>query len=257
MSSVIGFIGTGNIASALVEGFCAGPQPSPIILSPRNRERSAALAARFDSVRVAADNQAVVDAAQTVFLSVRPQIAEAVLAPLRFRSEQRIVSLIATWSLADLLPLLAPAREVARAVPLPPAARRLGAVPYCPPRPFAAALLEPLGRPLPLETEAQLDVLWAATGLIAPFYAWLETVASWAADRGVPRQTAADYTAAMFHALATLALEGPPERFAALAHEAATPGGLNEQAVALLSQSGVYATVRIGLDAVLKRFDRG
>jgi pyrroline-5-carboxylate reductase len=254
VNPTIGFIGIGRIASALVEGFCAVSDPPAIILSPRNRIQSAGLSARFPSVTVAAGNQAVVDAADTVFISVRPQIVAQVLASLHFRTDQRIVSLVATRSLAALSPMLAPAVEIVRAVPLPPAARRLGAIPYWPAHPFAEPLLARLGKPLPLETEAQLDVLWAVTGLIAPFYALMGTVTDWAADKGVTRAAAADYSAAMFHALASLALDGGPDRFARLATEAATPGGLNEQAVALLCKAGVHAEVRSVLDVVLKRF---
>lgn len=254
MPPVIGFIGTGNIASALVEGFATHQSTPDILVSPRNREKSAALAARFDRVTVAADNQAVVDGAGTIFLSVRPQAAEAVLAALRFRPGQRIVSLVATVSLADLAPLVAPAAEIVRAVPLPPAARHLGAIPYCPQRPFAEPLLARLGKPLPVETERQLDALWTVTALIAPFYALMETVGDWATNEGVRPTTAADYTAAMFHALSVLALDGGADRFARLAVEAATPGGLNEQAVGMLRQAGAYDGFRSALDTVLKRF---
>ena len=255
MNDRIGFIGTGNIASALVEGFCSAPDAQAIVLSPRNRAKSAALAARFRSVTVAADNQAVVDAADTVFISVRPPVVEAVLSPLRFRAEQQIVSLAATCSLAALEPLLAPANKIVRAVPLPPAARCLGAIPYWPAQPFAGPLLARLGKPLAVETEPQLHVLWAVTGLIAPFYALFESVAGWAAEKGVAPATAADYSGAMFHALTALCLEGDPDRFARLAEEAATPGGLNEQAVGLLRRGGAYDGFRNALDAVLKRFE--
>jgi pyrroline-5-carboxylate reductase len=252
--SVIGFIGTGNIASALVAGFASNERPPAVLVSPRSYEKSAALAARFDNVSVAPDNQAVVDGADTIFLCVRPPAAKDVLSALRFRTDQRVVSLVATWSLADLRPLLNPVQKVVRAVPLPPAARCLGAVPYCPDHSFARPLLAEIGKPLPLETERQLDVICTVTALIAPFYALMASVGGWAAENGVEPATAAEYTAAMFHALAALALEGAPDRFARLAEEAATPGGLNEQAVARLRQAGFYAEVRDALDAILKRF---
>lgn len=92
----IGFIGTGNIASALVRGLCASARPpSRILVSPRNTEKAARLAAEFAQVRVAATNQAVVDESDTVILSVLPQAAEKILGALAFRTGQRIVSLIA------------------------------------------------------------------------------------------------------------------------------------------------------------------
>ena len=58
----IGFIGTGHITKAVVEGLCGdGDPPAPILLSPRNRTVAADLAGRFESVSVATDNQAVLD----------------------------------------------------------------------------------------------------------------------------------------------------------------------------------------------------
>jgi len=65
-------------------------------LSPRNEEIAAELAARYPDVRIASDNQAVLDECDTVMLAVRPQIAHEVLPQLRFRREHHLISLIAT-----------------------------------------------------------------------------------------------------------------------------------------------------------------
>ena len=81
-----GVLGVGEIAGAMVTGLCEGVDDAPtVLLSPRNAERSAALAARYPSVAVAADNQAVVDGCATLVLSLRPQDARAILGELRFR----------------------------------------------------------------------------------------------------------------------------------------------------------------------------
>jgi len=49
VGETIGFLGTGRIASAVVEGLmrAAGPAAVPVVVSPRNAERAAALADRF------------------------------------------------------------------------------------------------------------------------------------------------------------------------------------------------------------------
>jgi pyrroline-5-carboxylate reductase len=255
VGETIEFLGTGRIASAVVEGLmrAAGPAASPVAVSPRNAERAAALAARFPGVSVAADNQAVIDRSRVVFLCVRPQAAVDVLAPLAFRPDQTVVSLI-PMPAAVIRPAVAPARRFVRVLPLPTCALGLGAVPYWP----AAEddVREPLtrlGRPLPLASEHEFSVLWAATALIAPFYALLETAGGWAVGNGAEPATAGDYVAGMFHALAAAALAGPPDRFAHLAAEGATPGGLNEQALAMLTAGGAYDRVREALDAILKR----
>ena len=98
-----------------------------------------------------------------------------------------------------------------------------------------------------------MSVLWATTAIIASYYALLETVSEWAAGCGVAPATATDYTASMAHGLAGVALAGGTDRFARLAAEAATAGGLNEQVVGVLRKGGTYGHVREALDAVLAR----
>ena len=256
MNDNLGFIGIGRIAAAVVEGvaFSSGPTPR-MWVSPRNTATSADLARRFATVTVAADNQAVVDSSGIVLLCVRPQAAAEVLKALKFDPALTIISLIPIPLEATVL-LVAPATRIFRVLPLPPCARRLGAVPYWPRDEGIHQLLSRLGRPMPLASEQQLSVLWAATAMIAPFYSLLETVSQWSAEKGVGSTTAADYTAAMFQAVASVAQEGKPDRFAHLAAEAATPGGLNEQALGFLRDGAVFQQVREALDAILTRISR-
>lgn len=253
MPDAIGFIGVGNIASAVVEGLVTAPGPVPhVLLSPRNAARSAALAERFAMVAVAESNQAVLDGSRTVFLTVRPQAVAEVLRPLRFGPRHTIVSLI-PLPLSALASLVSPAPRALRALLLPTCTRRDQAVPHWPETPEVQTLLARLGAPLPLRDERELDVLWASTAIISAFYALLETVGEWSAGHGVLPATAVDYTASMAHALARVALSGGADRFARLAAEAATPGGLNEQVAGMLRAGGAYARVREALDAVLAR----
>ena len=58
----LGFIGTGTIAAAIVDGMRAAKDDRPVILSPRNPDVAAALAPRHANVSNAATNQAVLDA---------------------------------------------------------------------------------------------------------------------------------------------------------------------------------------------------
>ena len=99
----LGFIGTGALTAAIVSGLksVAGNSVS-VLLSPRNEEIAAQLAARYPDVRIASDNQAVLDACDTVMLAVRPQIAHDVLPRLRFRPEHHLISLIATLSREEI-----------------------------------------------------------------------------------------------------------------------------------------------------------
>jgi pyrroline-5-carboxylate reductase len=253
---MIGFIGTGNIASALVRGLCTSARPpSRILVSPRNAGKAASLAAEFDQVRVAVDNQAVIDACDTVILSVLPQAAEEILTALNFGAGQRIISLIAVTPLDLTRRLVSPAEHVVRAVPLPSAARGLGPIALYPDDADAVELLGWFGTPVPAESERDFEVLWATTALIAPYFALLAEVCGWAEGGGVEAATARAYVAAMFHAISVLAVEERHVALGELRAEAATPGGLNEQALAEVRERGGYRAFASALDSILRRLE--
>jgi pyrroline-5-carboxylate reductase len=252
--SPLGFIGTGNIASAVVEGLCTSAQPPDIVVSPRNEAKSRALEARFARVRRAGSNQEVLDACATVVLAVRPGVAPEILGALRFRPEHTVLSLIPTLHREPLTQLVNPALRVFKVLPLPYVARHLGLVPFFPPDARVAEALRPLGEPMPLHSERELHLLWAVTGLISPFYALLETIQEWGVGEGADPATTKRYTASMFACLAALAEGRRDAGFQELAGEAATPGGLNEMALHMVREGTAYPDFTRALEAILARF---
>jgi len=235
----LGFIGVGAIAEALITGMCAGgEQRGNFLLSPRNASLSKGLAERFAFVKVAGDNQAVVDGSDIVFLAVTPQIAAQVLGALRFRPDQRVVSLIATYDTARLRPLVAPATAITRLAPVPSVARRLGPLILCPPSREMGALLEGLGQLIQLESEAELDALWTVTGLMAPYFGLLNEISLWLIGQGVPQSQAQSFVGALFEALSVTAADRAGEGFEKLRAAHTTPGGLNEQSFRELKAAG-------------------
>ena len=84
MREPLGIVGVGHLAGYLVDGLAAAQPQLEIVLSPRNVERSARLAARFGA-QVAADNQAVCAAADVVLVTTRPGDVEEVCRSLSFR----------------------------------------------------------------------------------------------------------------------------------------------------------------------------
>lgn len=245
-----GVLGVGSIAEAVVTGLCLDDAPE-ILLSPRSVATSAALAERHPTVSVAPDNQAVVDAADLVLVCVLPAQATDVLAPLTFRADQVVVSVIAGVGPAEVGRLVAPASRVACAIPLPSVAVRRGAVPVHPALPEAVALFERLGTVVATDDEAAFDALVVPSATIAAHLDHLATLADWVAERGVPEAEARSYVAALYAGVADRLADDPD--FGALAAEAATPGGLNELFAGRLRDAGVPGTLRSGLDAVATR----
>ncbi|MFB2608410.1 NAD(P)-binding domain-containing protein, partial [Rhizobium phaseoli] len=91
MINSIGFVGTGAITEAMVRGLLAAPAyASEVHVSPRSAHIAATLAEEFAAVRIAGDNQIVVDRSDMVFLAIRPQLAEEVVRALSFRKGQMV-----------------------------------------------------------------------------------------------------------------------------------------------------------------------
>lgn len=243
----------GAIATAIVTGLCEGvAEPPSVVLSPRNAERAANLAATLPSVRVATGNQAVVDSSEVVIVCLRPVDAAEVLAGLDFRADQAVVSAVAGLTVARLAELVAPVRDVARSIPLSAVATRAGLTPVHPGTPAAVGLFGRLGNTLVVDDETAYESLSAASATVAAYYRYLDTIAEWLAGRGIPRTEARRYVADTFAALSD-ELGAAETDFAALAQAHTTPGGLNEQFARCLGEGGVYDDVRTGLDAVLAR----
>ena len=251
-----GVLGVGSIATAIVTGLCDGVAgPPEVVLSPRNAGRAAGLAARLPSVRVARDNQQVVDDSDVVVVCVLPAHAAEVLAGLEFRTGHAVVSAIAGLPVAELAALVAPATDIARSIPLPAVATRGSGTPVYPATPAATELFDRLGGSLEIADEPALEAVSAASATVAAYFRQLGTIADWLSGRGIPAAAARRYVADTFAALSG-ELDAPDVDFAALARAHTTPGGLNEQFAQALDAAGTSDAARAGLDAVLARITR-
>ncbi|MEU8634517.1 NAD(P)-binding domain-containing protein [Amycolatopsis sp. NPDC048633] len=244
-----GFVGTGEITAAIVEGLSADvPAPPAVFLSPRNHDIAHELAARFPNVRVCAGNQEVLDRAVTVVIAVRPQVVAEVLAELTFRPEHVVVSAVAAVPLDRLADWVAPATRIVRSIPLPTTSRRAGRTAMYPDDADARALFESVGDVVVPADETTLATFSAATATFAAHLGQLAAIAGWMAEHGVAPEDADAYIAHVYGELGrTLARhDGTLEELAA---KHMTPGGINEQFRATMRD----IPTRRGLDEVLAR----
>lgn len=253
MPERIGFIGTGTITEAIIDGLAAAAtRPAQIYVSPRNADIAARLARKHAFVRVARDNQHVLDECDVVCLAVRPQIAESVLAELKFSPRHHVLSFIAAHRLAKLKTLLPNVAQLTRLAPLPMVARKLGTTIIHPKDPLAAALFNSIGVALETDDEADFDVLCAATALMGSFFTMLDAQAGWLQGKGIDEGVARNYLAALYFGLGSVA-KGTDTSFAELAREFSTLGGLNEQVINDLTGDGVFKSHAHALDRILER----
>ncbi|MYW89854.1 NAD(P)-binding domain-containing protein [Amycolatopsis rubida] len=245
---MLGFVGAGELTAAIVTGLDGS---LPVVLSPRSREISAGLAARYPDVRVCSSNQEVLDQAGTVVLAVRPPVLREVVDELTFRPEHVVLSAVAGVRVDQLREWVAPASRVVRSIPLPQAARRQSLTAMYPEDAVARELFERVGRVVVPRDEPSLEAFSAATSTFAAHLDYLATIVGWMVAQGVEAEVASAYVTHVFAQVGKSLAEGGP--LAELTSRHLTPGGINEQLLTHLRAEGMPETVRQGLDAVLAR----
>ncbi|MBP2239188.1 pyrroline-5-carboxylate reductase [Sinorhizobium kostiense] len=250
----IGFVGTGAITEAMVTGIVgSGLEVAEIVISPRNAEIAARLASWFPAVRIAADNQEVLDAADVLLLAVRPQVAEEVITALSFREGQTIVSVIAATDRSKLLTWIGEDVQLTQAIPLPFVADRQGVTAIFPPNAEIAAIFDALGSAVECETKDEYDLLAVASALMGTYFGILDRAAGWLAEKGMAKAKARAYLAPLFASLAQRAAKADQTALDALRREFSTPGGLNEQVFEDFDRGGGSRALTDALERVLAR----
>jgi len=253
----LGFIGTGKIASSVITGICNSKISfKKILVSPRNRNVAQRLKRKFRKVSIAKNNQEIVNACNWIFLAVTPKVGKKIIPNLKFRSNQKVISFIATINLAQLKKAIGKKVKIVRAIPLPPISIRKGPVPICPPDKQVKSFFNKLGTTVEIKNEKSSKNFWATSGMMAPFYELLKVLSDWLVKRGIKRNEAQKYVTSLFVALSEDSVMNSKKDLKYLVKDSQTPKGLNEQAVKQLRKSGFYRSLEKSLNSILKRLNK-
>ena len=249
----LGFIGTGNITVAVVNGIC-GSKISfrKILVSPRNKGKALKLSKKFKKVSIAKTNQEVIDKSNWVFLAITPKVGERIIPKLKFRSNQKIISFISTIKLAQLKKFIKKKTKIVRAIPLPPISIGKGPVPIFPLDKQAKSFFDKIGTTIEIKNEKLSKNFWAISGTMASFYELLNVLSNWLTRKKTNKIDSQKYVTLLYSALAELALINSSKPLKNLVNEQ-TPGGLNWQGVNELRKSGYYRLLEKSLKKIYKR----
>jgi pyrroline-5-carboxylate reductase len=253
----LGFIGTGKIAFSVITGICTSKISfQKIFVSPRNRNIAQKLKKKFRKVNIAKTNQEIVDKCNWIFLAVTPKIGKKILPKLKFRSNQKVISFIATINLTQLKKTLGKKIKIVRAIPLPPISLKKGPVPICPPDKQVKSFFDKIGTTVEVKNEKLSKNFWATSAMMAPFYEILKVLSDWLVKRGIKRNEAQKYITSLFVALSVDSVNNSVKHLKHLVKDSQTPGGLNEQAVKQLRKAGFYRSLEKSLNSILKRLNK-
>ena len=253
----IGFIGTGKIASSVIQGiFKSKISISKIYISKRNEKNSQKLKKKYKKIVIAKNNQEIVDKCDWIFLSITPTVGSKIIKELKFKSSQIVISFISTITLSQLKKAIKVKAKVVRAIPLPPISLKKGPIPICPPNKKVKAFFDKLGTTVEIKNEKLSINFWSTSGMMAPFYQFLSSMINWLVKKGVKRDSAQKYITSLFLALSEDAVVNSKVNLKNLVKESQTPKGLNEQGVRELTRASFYKSLEKTLNSIHKRLNK-
>ena len=248
----LGFIGTGNMAGAIMGGVIKSGlfKPEEIIgadLLEAGREKVKTLY----GIHVTADNKEVVEKAETIILSVKPQFYESVIAEIKdvIKPEQIVITIAPGKTLEWLAKQFGKDVKLVRTMPNTPALVGEGMTAACPNEymtkeeiAYVLTLLESFGR-VEIIPERLMDTVVSVSGSSPAYvFMFIEAMADAAVSGGMPRAQAYQFAAQAVLGSAKMVLETgkhPGE----LKDMVCSPAGTTIEAVRVLEEKGFRSSV--------------
>lgn len=251
----LGFVGAGNMASALARGM-----GEPVLVSDLDRERAEALAAAVGGEAVGSNGE-LAERADVVVLAHKPHQLEEVASQLGGQARAIVSILGATGTPA--IEAAYPGTPVYRFIPNIPADVRRGVLCYvrgsradAGPEREILDLMGRVGTVFPLGDEALIEPAMAIMSCGPAFFALLsEAFADAGAAYGLDREAAGRMVSeTMGGTAAWLAAHG--QDTAGLRAAVATPGGATERGLNAMEAHGARELCRATVDAVMEGIPR-
>lgn len=244
MKENVGFIGAGNMAQALIEGWLARGlvTAGEIFVSNRTPGKLQKLVEQF-KVNGCATSEEVVDKSDVVLLAMKPQDLEAAVEPIAsaFNADQVVISLAAGIQLRKLKRILPQCRNIVRLMPNTPARIQKGCFGYCTPADnlrvdrWMERMFKPLGLVIRLDEGDQFEAFSVASSAGVGFvYELMIYWQEWLEERGIEPAVAEQMTVHTFLGASELALQS-------------MPASLDELQAKVTSKKGITAA---GLDSM-------
>ena len=248
----LGFIGTGNMASAIIDGIIKhGMIPASEIIGSALSEAGRERARQQFGIHVTASNTEVAERADILILSVKPQFYADVIQEIKghVTDRQIVITIAPCKTLSWLREQFGKDVKIIRTMPNTPAMAGAGMTAMCPGEhlqeeeiSYAISLLESFGR-VEIVPERLMDAVTAVSGS-SPAYVFLfiEAMADAAVSGGMPRPQAYRFAAQAVLGSAKLVLDTgkhPGE----LKDMVCSPAGTTIEAVRALEERGFRGAV--------------
>jgi len=252
MDKTIGFIGIGNMGSAMIGGIITAGllTPDKIIASARTVENLVLIKEKY-SIDTTTDNRKVAEIADILILAIKPNAYPAVIDEIKgsLREGSIIVSIAAGLSLKTLQEYFAEDVKIVRVMPNTPALVGAGMSALCSNQ-FVSnediddikSILNSFGRCETVDEQLMDTVTGISGSSPAYVYLFIEAMADAAVQGGMPREQAYKFAAQAVLGAAKMVLETGIHP-GILKDNVCSPGGTTIEAIGELERRGFRSAV--------------
>ena len=267
MYNAIGFIGTGNMGSALASAVLKSGRFGSIYLANRTQSkadelRESLLRLKSDTDIHVVENTDIAKNCNLIFLCVKPQMMQEMLDGIRgtlaARTDRPILCTMAAGMTINTLIQMSGIQQMIRIMPNTPACIGEGIIQFCGKNVTEQELselreiLKPAGTVIPLK-ETLIDAATCVSGCGPAWtYMFAEALADGGVACGLPREQALVFTAGMLKGAAEMIIQSY-QHPGALKDAVCSPGGAAIQGVRILEERGFRGAV---IDAVIAAFEK-
>lgn len=261
--SIIGFIGAGNMASAIIEGLVASGKPAQEIVASNPTEPKLQWLAKSCGIKTTSDNLAAVNMSNVIVLAIKPQKLASVCEKLATQdlTGKLIISIAAGINSDKITQLLGQPLAIIRAMPNTPATVSLGATGLFAntktsqyQRQLAESIFSAVGTTEWVEQESLIDVVTAIAGS-APAYVFqfIESMVAQAMAEGMDSKCARNLATQAVLGAAKLAQTKSQTSLQDLRIAVTSPGGTTAAALASFAEDDFSNIIQKAVAAAAAR----
>ena len=263
---MLGFIGTGNMASAIIKGVISSSflEGKEICIYDKDTEKAKSLSDTY-GVKVCESEKEVCEKAEEIILSVKPNVLESVFSKVKETLKEKnplIISIAAGKSLSFLKENAGYEARIIRVMPNINAVVLEAVSAYCPNENakeedavFAEKLLSSFGKAVKIE-EDKFSVFSAIGGCSPAFsYMYIDALARAGVKNGLPKNIALEVAAQAVFGSAKMVMESTAHPYE-LVDRVCSPGGTTIEGVASLQKDGFEAAVSAAVEAAINKDKR-
>lgn len=258
----IGFIGLGNMASAMIGGILKkNLYSAENLMGSDKSEAMVQTAAERFGIHTTMDNLEVAKNADVLILAVKPQFFQEVIGEIKeeVSEEKLIISIAPGKTMEWIMEQFGKELKLVRCMPNTPALVGEGCTGFCCHRlvseeeqKLARGILESFGKAYPVPEHLMDTVVGVSGSSPAYVFLFIEAMADEAVAEGMPRALAYEFAAQAVLGSARMVLETgkhPGE----LKDMVCSPAGTTIQAVKVLEEKGFRASVMDAVEACIEK----